>query len=155
MSKVYLFDWGDTLMVDYPDQTGKMYQWPHVEAVEGAEVILKQLSQSTTIYIATSAQDSTESEIQQAFQRVGLDTYISGYFCKANLGLEKQDPEFYKAIIASIGQTANNVTMVGDSLEKDIYPALSAGLTAIYFHKEGQPVPKGTQHITHLEQLID
>lgn len=31
MSKTYLFDWGDTLMVDFPDQEGKMCNWSKVE----------------------------------------------------------------------------------------------------------------------------
>lgn len=154
MSKVYLFDWGNTLMVDFPDQDGKMYLWPHVEAVEGAEETLKHLSQSLAIYVATSAQDSTELDVQQAFQRVGLDPYISGYFCKANLGLEKQDPAFYRAIINSIGQQASDVTMVGDSLEKDIYPAKEAGLNTVLFHTQAPALPEGTVHIDCLRQLI-
>ncbi|TFH90578.1 HAD family hydrolase [Vibrio ouci] len=154
MSKVYLFDWGNTLMVDFPVQKGKMYLWPHVEAVEGAEETLKYLSQSSAIYIATSAQDSSESEIQQAFQRVGLDTYISGYFCKANLGLEKQDPEFYRAIINSVGQPASDVTMVGDSLEKDIYPAKAAGLNTVLLHNQNTALPEATLRIEYLRELI-
>ncbi|WP_394128154.1 HAD family hydrolase [Vibrio hepatarius] len=154
MSKVYLFDWGDTLMIDFPGQEGKMYLWPHVESVEGAEETLKHLSQSSAIYIATSAQDSSESEIQQAFQRVGLDTYISGYFCIANLGLEKQDPEFYRAIINSVGQPASDVTMVGDSLEKDIYPAKEVGLNTVLFHTPASVLPEDTVHIDCLRQLI-
>ncbi|TOF26880.1 hydrolase, partial [Vibrio parahaemolyticus] len=36
MSKVYLFDWGDTLMIDFPDQIGKMCDWVNVQAVNGA-----------------------------------------------------------------------------------------------------------------------
>jgi putative hydrolase of the HAD superfamily len=154
MSKVYLFDWGDTLMIDFPDQDGKMYLWPHVEAVEGAEETLKHLSQSSAIYIATSAQDSTELEVQQAFQRVGLDPFISGYFCKANLGLEKQDPQFYRAIINSIGQLASDVTMVGDSLEKDIYPAKAAGLNTVFFNKQNTDLPEATLRIECLRELI-
>ncbi|MDN3685673.1 hypothetical protein QW180_27240 [Vibrio sinaloensis] len=54
--------------------------WPNVEAIEGAHEALKALSEHHTIYVATSAQDSKESEIQAAFQRVGLDPYINGYF---------------------------------------------------------------------------
>ena len=36
MSSIYLFDWGDTLMVDYVDAIGKMCDWPSVKAVDGA-----------------------------------------------------------------------------------------------------------------------
>ncbi|MDF1543365.1 MAG: hypothetical protein P1P71_09650 [Anaerosomatales bacterium] len=27
-----LFDWGDMLMIDYPEYSGPMRTWPHVEA---------------------------------------------------------------------------------------------------------------------------
>jgi putative hydrolase of the HAD superfamily len=36
MIELYLFDWGDTLMVDRQDRAGEMCDWPEVEAVAGA-----------------------------------------------------------------------------------------------------------------------
>ena len=60
---VYLFDWGDTLMVDFPQNTGKMCEWETVEAIEGAKDALAVLSQTANIYIATGAADSTEQEL--------------------------------------------------------------------------------------------
>ena len=29
--EAYLFDWGDTLMTDFPDASGKMCDWEHSE----------------------------------------------------------------------------------------------------------------------------
>ena len=40
MNRVFLFDWGDTLMRDDPTQTGPMWQWPHVSALPGALNVL-------------------------------------------------------------------------------------------------------------------
>lgn len=94
MTKTYLFDWGDTLMVNFPDQSGKMCDWPIVEPIDGALETLEYLSKHYRVYIATNAADSSEQEIQQAFSRVGLDKFISGYFCKANLGVDKASPDF-------------------------------------------------------------
>lgn len=90
----YLFDWGDTLMVDFPDAVGKMCDWAHVEAVTGAQEALAQLSIDAPIYLATGAADSSEQDIRKAFQRVGLNQYITGYFCKENLGVAKGSPDF-------------------------------------------------------------
>ena len=87
MTQVYLFDWGNTLMVDFPEVSGKMCNWQVVEAVSGAKEALENLSKTSKIYIATGAADSTEVEIQMAFERVGLNQYISGYFCKENVGI--------------------------------------------------------------------
>nr|WP_257973789.1 hypothetical protein [Vibrio parahaemolyticus] len=89
MTKVYLFDWGDTLMIDFPDQTGKMCDWENIQAVNGALQTLEELSKQHQIYVATNAVDSSESDIKLAFDRVGLSPFISGYFCKANLGIGK------------------------------------------------------------------
>lgn len=154
MAQVYLFDWGDTLMVDFTDQNGKMYLWPHVEATPQASATLAVLSQHHRIYIATSAQESNVEEIKQAFDRVGLAQYIDGYFCKANLGLEKQSAGFYRAIQAELAIESQQITMVGDTLDKDIHPALEAGLNAIYYNPNTQAVPQGIHAIKQLSQLI-
>lgn len=154
MEKVFLFDWGDTLMVDNPNQKEKMYLWKDVTAVDGAEETLKALSKNHTIYIASSAQESSEAEIQLAFQRVELDRYINGYFCKSNVGLDKNCPEFYLAIADELGVKPDELTMVGDILNKDVYPAQDAGLKAIWFNPNAEEVPENVVSITTLQELI-
>lgn len=154
MSHIYLFDWGDTLMVDFPNQPGKMFLWPHVEAVDEAEETLKQLSEHHAIYVATSAQESSETEIQRAFERVGLDPYINGYFCKANIGLEKNCADFYRAILSSLDVDPTQVTMVGDNLGKDIYPSREAGLNTICFNPNKATLPDDITSINRLSQLV-
>ncbi|MFT5677043.1 MAG: FMN phosphatase YigB (HAD superfamily) [Paraglaciecola sp.] len=134
MSKIYLFDWGDTLMIDNPEAQGKMCQWRSVTAVDDAADALAFLSQTSPIFIATNAADSSENEIKLAFERVGLSKYISGYFCQSNLGLSKETPGFYDSIISKLGVEASSVTMVGDTYEKDILPSLQAGLNAIWLN---------------------
>ena len=150
----YIFDWGDTLMVDYPDMSGKMCDWEWVQAVEGAEDALRCISKNARIYVATGASESTEMEIKAALKRVGLDTFISGYFCKSNLGIEKGDPAFFSCILKKLGKHPHQVTMVGDSLSKDIEPALALGMKVIWFCR-GNPDPPGDsiRVISSLEAL--
>ncbi len=149
----YLFDWGDTLMIDFAGVPGKMCDWAHVEAVDGAAALLARLSQHARIYIATGAADSRPEEIQRAFERVGLDHYLSGYFCKANLGLEKGSPQFYQAILAQLETQPEHAAMVGDSLEKDILPAAAAGLRTIWFNRTAKPAhPTPSQIISSLDE---
>lgn len=140
MSKVYLFDWGDTLMIDFPGQIGKMCDWVNIQAVNGALQTLETLSKQHLIYVATNATDSTESDIKLAFERVGLSPYISGYFCKANLGIGKGTPEFFHRIIDTLNIDSQSVIMVGDSYDKDIEPAVAAGIQAIWFNPTGKVV---------------
>ncbi len=146
MIKVYLFDWGDTLMVDFPNIIGKMCDWEIVEAVFGAKEALAVLSKHAKIYIATGAADSTELEIKQAFERVGLSHFISGYFCKANLGISKGSPEFLESILVKLNMPAVNVAMVGDTFEKDIKPAIAVGIQPIWF------TPNNTEN--SIEQML-
>jgi putative hydrolase of the HAD superfamily len=145
MNHIYLFDWGDTLMVDFDDEAGKMCDWSKVQAVDGAEEVLHYLSKQSDIYIATNAEDSTELDIQKALERVDLAKYVSGYFCKANLGVSKGSVDFYQRIAAKLRVLPQQLTMVGDSYEKDIEPAIQAGLNAVWLRdstRRGVESPK-------------
>jgi len=151
---VYLFDWGDTLMVDFPGVTGKMCDWEKVEAVSGAKEALEALSKHSQVYIATGAADSTELEIKRAFERVGLNQFISGYFCKANLGLSKGTPDFLNSILEKLKVPSVNVAMVGDNFEKDIKPAISAGIQPFWFtENDKESVPNNVKVIKKLSAL--
>lgn len=156
MRNVFLFDWGDTLMIDFPDQKGKMCDWPIVEAVNGAFETLEQLSQLHDIYVATNAADSSELDIKRAFERVGLSGYIHGYFCKANLGVGKGTSEFYRRIMASLGVGTESITMVGDCYEKDILPAQEAGINVIWYTPDTkqQALHEGVMCIRKLQELL-
>lgn len=136
MMEVYLFDWGDTLMVDFPGVPGKMRDWDKVEATEFALETLEYLSSKAKIYIATAASESTPKDIEEAFARVGLDRFISGYYCKQNIGHTKPDLRFYKAIIEDLAVEPNRVVMVGDTLEKDILPCHELGLNTVWITKK-------------------
>lgn len=156
MINVYLFDWGDTLMVDFPDASGKMCDWVTVAAVSGAKETLAALSKKAQIYIATSAADSTELDILRAFERVDLQKFISGYFCQANVGYAKGTPEFLSAILAKLNISADNVVMVGDNFEKDIKPAIAAGVKAVWFNNNNtELMPNSVSVIKQLSELID
>lgn len=133
---IYLFDWGDTLMIDFPNSIGKMCDWDIVKTVDGAKETLAVLSKRAQIFIATGADDSTELEIKSAFERVGLSQYISGYFCKDNLGVSKGTSEFFQAILNQLNVAASHVAMVGDNLDKDIKPAQETGIQPFWFTQQ-------------------
>ncbi len=152
---VYLFDWGNTLMVDDPRQTSKMYLWPELNVVPGAQKLLAELANTHAIYLATNAADSNQDDIRLAFERVGLAQYMSGYFCRDNLGLAKGSAEFYRKIVARLNVPPGNVTMVGDQYQMDILPAVEAGLQAVWLSNEQntQPLPVGVTRIHSLTEL--
>ncbi|MFW1568098.1 HAD family hydrolase, partial [Vibrio parahaemolyticus] len=99
--------------------------------------------------------DSTESDIKLAFDRVGLSAFISGYFCKANLGIGKGAPDFFNRIIDTLNVKPKSVVMVGDSYDKDIEPAVTAGIQAIWLNPMGKvaQVRHEVKEIRHLLEL--
>lgn len=149
----YLFDWGNTLMVDFPGQTGPMHQWPQVEAVPGAEPCLELLSKTACCCLATNAADSSSGDIRKALARVGLDRYISDIFCFHELGVLKPSPAFYGRITERLGASPETMLMVGDSLETDIIGAMNCGIRAVWFNRNNRPVPAGITAIRCLTQL--
>lgn len=155
LTEVVLFDWGNTLMVDFPDAQGKMCDWETVQEVSGARTLLAELTKTHQVYVATNAADSSQGDIIRAFERVGLSEYIDGYFCKASIGLSKLDPGFYPAIISQLGVKPQAVTMVGDALDKDIYPALEAGLQTVWLNRKGTELKPEYSNITQIQCLSE
>ncbi|MFT2092735.1 HAD family hydrolase [Paraglaciecola sp. 2405UD69-4] len=154
MTKHYLFDWGDTLMVDIPNQTGPMCHWPEVKVVPGAVACLERLSQQANCHLATNAADSSEAEIRLALTRAGLSGYLTHIFCRENLGVGKTDPSYYQKIVNKLGVNREQVIMVGDSLERDVLPAMDAGIQAIWFNHQRKQVPAKITAIEDLSYLV-
>lgn len=78
-NKIIVFDWGNTLMVDFTDQNGRMSDWARVAAVEDAREMLSKIHGNYQIVVATNAEDSTSADVMKALQRVGLDFILSGF----------------------------------------------------------------------------
>ncbi len=150
---IFLFDWGDTLMVDFPEMIGKMKDWPKVQMMPEADRVLAELSGNARLFVATGAADSTESDVRAAFDRVGLCSHIEGYFCQNNLGIGKGTPEFYRAIIKWLNVTPDQCTMVGDNFEKDIAPALEAGLKAVWLTGQNAASEHNGQTFDRIKRL--
>ena len=135
---IYLVDWGDTLMIKFAGQKGKMVNWPKIQAVEGAFEALQFLSKKADVYVATSAPFSNPDDIKAALAKVGLDVFISGYFCKANLGVSKSGKEFYFKIAERLNTSPSNLTMIGNHFELDVCCAAEAGLSVIWLNSAGE-----------------
>ena len=141
-------------MVDIPGQTGPMCDWPEVQAVVGAKACLQRLSQHAQCYLATNAEDSTEVQIRLALKRAGLSEYIESIFCRENLGIGKTDVRYYETITHKLNVSPESITMVGDSLERDVQPALKAGLKAVWFNQDSNQTKPEYLTINQLGSLV-
>lgn len=134
-----LLDWGDTLMLDFPQFNGPMATWPQVEMVQGADEVLRKLRSTWRLVLATNAVDSSDVEIRKALSRVGLDVLIEEIYCFGRVGYRKPSPEFFAFILRDLRLKPDDVIMVGDSLENDVLGANRAGIHAVWLnHGSGE-----------------
>lgn len=149
-----LFDWGGTLMSEEGPLDLPMALWPEVAAIEGAHEALATLSRRYRIGVATNASVSRRNMIEVALGRVGLRDYVSEIFCYTEIGARKDSDEFWRAALERLGVEAEDVAMVGDSLEQDVAPPRSFGIFAVWFNPKAQPAPPGVPAIARLTDAI-
>jgi len=128
-----LFDWGDTLMRDFPEFSGPMAEWPRVESMpHAAEALAAVRAAGWTTALATNADDSDEALIWRALERVGLASLLDAVYCSRALGHDKPAPEFFRAILSDLALDAEHVVMIGNSLPNDVLGANACGIRAIW-----------------------
>jgi len=154
MKTVYLFDWGDTLMRDFPDEKGAMCNWNKVEMMPNADKMLRELSQIADCYLATNAKDSTKGEIFKALERVRLDVYIKDIFCFQELGVSKPSSEYFDIILKRLIKRKEDLLMIGDNIETDVQGVKKLGIDAILYDPKCQHNDYNGKKINDLMNLI-
>ncbi len=136
MIQALIFDWGDTIMRDFPEKEGPMVLWDHVEWIPGAEKALKQLHDKFVMVIATNAGQSDTQAMIKALERVGAGQYFQYYFSSKDLKFEKPDVRFFKTICEQIGLLPEQCAMIGNLYEKDIIGAKQSGMFTVLFDEK-------------------
>ncbi len=130
-----LFDWGNTLMRDFPEYHGPMKDWPRLEALPNAAATLATLSRDWARALATSADESSEAEIRIALDRVLLGKWLKKIYSFTNTGLRKTSPDFYIFILKDLGSSPEQVIMIGDHFEADVRVPNQCGMRAIWLNE--------------------
>jgi FMN phosphatase YigB (HAD superfamily) len=133
MSKNLLFDWGNTIMVDFV-LPGPMCSWNKVALVEGAENALQILSEKYDCHLATNAGASTTKEVRLALSRVDVDKFFSEIFLADEIGFDKPDIRFFNAIIDRLGISPDSFVMIGDNYFNDCVGAKKAGMKTVFLN---------------------
>ncbi len=154
MKKVFLFDWGDTILKNFPNETGKMYAWQIVEAMPNAEKMLSELSQLADCYLATNAKESNKEDIIKALQRVNLHKYFKDIFCYKEIGFFKPSKEYFDTIVEKLNIEKSEIVMIGDNLETDIKGAESNGIESILYDYNDEYKDYQGVRITDLVSII-
>lgn len=131
-----VFDIGNTLIQVDDKACGKMIDWPELKIIQGADLVLKTLSQKYQIIIASNAEDSDATDLSKALYRVGLDPFINQYFTIKELQAKKPDLTFYNNLLKALNIAPDQMIMIGDDYQKDILPAITCGMHTIWFNAQ-------------------
>ena len=156
-NRCLLFDWGNTLMRDFPDASGPMAEWPRVETLPDVEEALLQLRPHWTLALATNAVASDEPAVWKALERGGIATLLDKVYCFQKIGHKKPAPAFFDYIVRDLPMDRDRIVMVGDDLENDILGATRAGIRSIWLNKSSDEARAGEiyQTIHDLRSLPD
>ena len=157
MIKAIIFDWGDTVMRDYPELKTPMFTWEHVEYIPDVEKALKALASNYTMVIATNAGQSDTAAMLKALKRVGAEHYFHYFFSSKDLGYEKPDVRFFTSIAKTIHLKPEDCIMIGNLYEKDITGAKDAGMKTILFDEKASNhvFPKADKVIHSMKTLVE
>lgn len=146
--KHIIFDWGDTLMLDDTTKETPMYLWDSVKAVEGAGHLLKELSKSHQISVATNAEQSDEQMVIEALKRVFLAQYVGRVFTSKAVGRKKGEREFWTSILDTLRAQPEEVLVVGDNFLSDVQTPSSIGITALWYNPRSEEKKESASYST-------
>lgn len=132
--KAIVFDWGDTVMRDFPFE-GAMKDWPFVSAIPGIDQVLEELKKKYIMVMGSNAGDSSSSDIGEALKKVNLYHHFHHVFSSKDLGYEKPHMQFFKSIEKELELEESEILMVGNNCKKDIIGAKQAGWSSVWFNE--------------------
>jgi len=153
MIKVILFDWGNTLMVDYPDETGPMYTWKKIHCVKNAREVLEELSEDYICCLATNAEDSGKEDILKALEFAGISRFIMHIFCFKETGFKKPSKEYFDFIVNKLHIKHKEIILIGDDADKDYFGSVNNGLNGLLFDPGKKNTDKAIDKITDLKEI--
>jgi HAD superfamily hydrolase (TIGR01662 family) len=159
MIRVIFFDWGGTVMKEFPEYEGPMATWPRVEIIPGAEAALARLKSRAVLAIATNASFSDETQVRAALRRVHLEGYFDAVFTARELKDKKPSPKYFRKALHRLGFAPAEAAMVGDDYLADVAGAKAAGMLAVWYNPREmacpKPIPLHDIEINNMDELPD
>lgn len=82
-----------------------------------------------TLAVAANQPAWTEGFLQRLGLPLDLITSSEGW------GVEKPDPAFYERLVAELGLPPEEIAYVGDRVDNDVVPAVTAGLVSVFVRR--------------------
>ena len=142
-----LFDWGNTLMKVFPDQSGPMKNWTKLEIMPHVHETLSVLHPQWNIAVATNAEDSTEEDIREVLIKTGIMNYIDKVYCYRTIGYKKPSADFFYYVLNDLNIKPEHVIMIGDDYQADVLGALQNGNRAIWYNPGHLTAPENKKEM--------
>lgn len=95
-----------------------------------------------------------EEQQRQKLTRLGLLDEIDLLISSSVLPAGKPDPRAFRVALDILGVRADEVLMVGNSLENDVFGAVNAGIEAILVDRFGAHSAAGVPRVSNLDELL-
>jgi putative hydrolase of the HAD superfamily len=117
-----------------------------------AHEVLEYLRGKYTLHVISNGfKEATTIKVSNT----GLAKYFQNIIISELVGVNKPDKAIFTHAINLAGATTEESIMIGDSLEADVYGALSFGMDAIYFNPMHLPKPDDVPlQINSLKDLL-
>jgi putative hydrolase of the HAD superfamily len=85
----------------------------------------------------------------------GLDEHFNVVVVSAELGTAKPDATIFQHALSLLGSDAKHAVMVGDSLSRDVYGAIAAGLGGVWLNRHKRSRPDDRTDLVEVSTLSD
>ena len=132
-----------------------VYGLTKVQTAHSCEVLLQLKEQYPMVLVS-----NFYGNIAVVLQEFGFDGLFQSIVESAVVGVRKPDPRIFSLGVEALELKAEEVVVVGDSMDKDIIPASKAGCKTVWFKGEGwtdDPVDErlADRVITDLIELLN
>ena len=144
---IHVFDW-------YQKVLDLLYQHTQDETAKSRQAVA-QLAESYPLVLVSNFYGN----MHHVLREFGFDGLFREVVESAVVGVRKPDPRIFTLGVEALGMEAAEVTVVGDSYDKDIVPASKAGCQTVWLKGEGwtdeQPDGEAAGRIiTDIRQLL-
>ena len=149
------------LAVAHTETLGALYEQVKAVTKESRDVLAKLKEQGKTMVLISNFYGN----IHTVLHEFGLDDLFVGVFESATVGVRKPDPHLLQLGIDALQLPAQDITVVGDNMAKDILPAKSLGCHTVWLKGEpwddndeqtaAQETSRPDRIITSLRELLE
>ncbi len=113
----------------------RRYIFDSTVVIEGAMELLEYLAAKYPLYVASNG--IHEQQINR-LTKCGMLKYIKDVFTSQRLGVQKPEKEFFTKCLELMNCSADDVIMIGDSLNADIKGGNSVGIKTLWFNQNNR-----------------